>query len=431
MSAFKRKPGRASLRGALVAGATAGALLLAGLGAGTASAAPGCPEKGLTIEGQGSSLQKTAQGIWTSGYNGICTTGPVAKYTATSSGSALKEWNYDLVRGSINTKIQFLGTDDAPTAGQITNIKSTAGGATTEIIPVTQAAIAIVVNPPAECTLTQIKRAELEKVFRGETTTWSGITTASGAGCTGNIKRVVRSDSSGTSYQLKHYLFSVSGSNLPCLTTTTWANLQTPANNTVWPVNTGSCSSPTLSPVVKSKASGTGAEGTGSGGGDEVKTVNTTGGSIGYAALADVENNKTGGTHFVEVQNGTSGGSPTYASPLKATKMSNCEKTPYTVPMAAREAGTNTDVDWSGVYPTSTTTINYPICTLTWDVAFKGYSSAGFAAGTGKVVKDYLSYVVNEGATGVTGSYYDALPNTGIDSTDVFAAAKRAAALVE
>src|SRR5262249_4419695 len=146
----------------------------------------------------------------------------------------------------------------------------------------------------------------------------------------------------------------------------------------------------------------------GSGGGDEVRTVGATGGSIGYAALSDARS--------VYASLGGGAASPTWpnlkwipirnttlltnvdpsTNNLSATKTnSGCATTSgtYTPPSGSGATG-----NWSGVYVSSSTN-QYPICTLTWDLAVTDYTPAWGATGTDydQSVRDYLGYVTSSG----------------------------------
>ena len=121
---------------------------------------------------------------------------PTVTYNSTGSGGGLKEWNHDGKLGHINTAIQFVGTDDAPTAAQIENMTKVTAGASLVVVPVAQTSISVIANPPAECSVSKIKNVDLEKVWRGVYLTWSQVSTASGAGCSAPIVRVPRKDGS-------------------------------------------------------------------------------------------------------------------------------------------------------------------------------------------------------------------------------------------
>ncbi|HEY4780055.1 MAG TPA: substrate-binding domain-containing protein [Solirubrobacterales bacterium] len=427
----RSKSARAGIRAALLAGAAVAAV---GLSAGSASAAPLC--NGTNIIGQGSSLQKIAQqNVWAPAFSSeVCNSGshPTVTYESTGSGAGLKEWNSDGKRGSLNHERQFIGTDDAPTAEQITNITSVAGGASLAVIPVAQTSISIDANPPTGCTVEVITNADLQRVFRGSYLQWSQIATAEGgSACEAPITRVVRKDGSGTSYQLKNYLYKISTTKMNCTVgntegKATWQelepiiNAETGAPNTTWPE---SCKAQVLSPVVRPA---------GTGGGEEVKMVNATAGSIGYAALPDAKSNSA--VDILSVQN--NGQKPlleaTFASPALGTE-ANCLETLYVVPVQGRnvEGSTGLNVDWSQVFGASPSTggERYPLCTLTYDLAFHGYKAAGFPTPTKEetTVHDYLrEYIALGGQAQLasSGTFYAPLPSTGGGIINVLSAAK-------
>src|SRR5262249_35918786 len=131
-------------------------------------------------------------------------------------------------------------------------------------------------------------------VMQGRIKVWSKVETASGAGCVeAPITRVVRKEGSGTTFGLKDYLLHINEGTLPCTPSAgqTWRSLEEigaaagEAPNTVWPENSSASGClGQVSAVVRAE-----------GGGGVVRTVNVTNGSIGYAALPDVEKNKGNG----------------------------------------------------------------------------------------------------------------------------------------
>jgi ABC-type phosphate transport system substrate-binding protein len=428
----RNKSAKFGIRAALLAGV---AVLAVAFSGGTASASLGCT--GGNIIGQGSSLQKIAQqNVWIPTFqNEICNSGtfPKVTYESTGSGAGLKQWNSDGARGSINLERAFIGTDDAPTTTQIANMTSVAGGAALAVIPVAQTSIAIVANPPAGCTVEDITNQNLEQVFRGNYLKWSQIATAEGgAACEQPITRVVRKDGSGTTFQFKNYLFKLNKNALNCTTgategKATWqelepiTNSETGAPNTVWAEK---CTGHNLSPVVKPGANG---------GGEVVLKVNATAGSIGYAALPDAKAN--GAADILAVQN--NGFKPlleaTFASPALGGE-ANCLETTYTVPLEGRnEAGrTGLNVDWSEVFGAipSTGGTRYPLCTLTYALAWHGYKAVGYPFKTKVTAYDYLrEYIVFKGqeTLAASGTFYAPLPATGSAVKNVLNAAKFAA----
>jgi ABC-type phosphate transport system substrate-binding protein len=437
MSAFKQKLARLGATAGVLAATTAAIMAVGGVGASSAFATIGTQCSGEGIHGEGSSLQREAQNIWTTaGFNtstdaSACsgTQGskakPAATYTVTSSGTALKEWGVG--SGSLGTAgvgDNFIGSDDAPSGtsstGQIHEMitalraHGTTNSTNLVVIPVTQTAIAIPVNLPATCTLTQITNANLQAAFAGTAKTWGAIG-GEGAGCTAAIKRVVRKDGSGTTYQFKHYL-SKSNTGKLCtkeLGEVTWAELQNESEvevggkkftpNLIWP----NCSGTTEIVLPES-----------TGGGSLMSKVSATDGSIGYAALPDAEGaNKGAEVSILKVQNGEESGKPTYAAPNTGSSLANCASVKYNLPAGVStwaEAGTTANVNWSGVYeePESGGT-KYSICTLTWNVAATD-SSDVWGSAKATTVRNYLTYEITKtgGQANIVGKWYAAMPNS-------------------
>ncbi|MGV1048316.1 MAG: PstS family phosphate ABC transporter substrate-binding protein [Solirubrobacterales bacterium] len=421
----RKKRERSRARVALLAGGVVAALGFGALNAGAAAAAPACT--GNSITGQGASLQKIAQqNVWGPNFgNNICNKGSLPKiaYNSTGSGAGLKEWNYDGTKGSINTGLAWISTDDAPTAAQIANIKSTGGGAQLAVIPITQTAIAIVANPPAGCTVEEITNTDLTAVFEGRFLTWNQLDTAEGT-CTSPITRVVRKDGSGTTFQYKNYLFQTNKKALACTGAEkqTWQQLEpitnsvTGAPNTTWPET---CAEKTLSAVVRPA---------GTGGGEVVKTVNTTAGSIGYAALPDAMANKTTAVVLQLQNNGLgSAAEASFASPASGST-ANCGTMTYKTPA---NVNTGLDIDWSAVFGAKPAIGEggYPLCTLTYALAFHGYGLAGFAQKDEITVRDYLTEYVTQaaGQSDINSNFYSALPSTPDVRTNILGAAQKAA----
>jgi ABC-type phosphate transport system substrate-binding protein len=419
----RKSSGRAGARAALVSGAALAALGLSALGAGSASAAVNC--NGSNITGAGSSLQKIAQTeIWKTGFEGtICNSGthPTISYESIGSGSGLKKWNSDNGSKAIDTTVSFIGTDDAPNTTQLSNIESVAGGAKVAVIPVAQTAIAFVANPPAGCTVEAITNGDLAAVMEGRFALWSKLETAEGT-CNSPITRVVRKDASGTTFQTKNYLFQLYKKGLFCTTgategKSTWADLEpveTP--NLSWPET---CGEKVLSTVVRPPSTG---------GGEEVKMVNNTAGSIGYAALPDAQANIKNTTVILALQNNgqKKGGEASFAE-AGAGSTANCNAITYKVP----KISTGLDVDWSAVFGAKPAVggESYPLCTLTYDLAFHGYQAAGFSEGQEITASDYLNGYIAQaaGQAAVNSHFYSALPTSSEDIFDVLGAARRAA----
>lgn len=441
MSAFKQKLARLGATAGVLAASTAALMAVGGVTAGSAMAEPpSCfGSTGTVLNGQGSTLQREAQEKWIVGYEATCPKGSHAsfKYTGTGSGAALKAFGYTN-EAFEPANWAYVGTDEAPTVTQIGNAKTKAGGSKPVIIPVAQTAIAVVANMPTGCALVSGKGltySDLNKLFAGTLKKWSELstvnnkTTCEGAE-TGQITRVVRKDGSGTTYQFKNYLSTLeahggvkagkirtSKEGVTPVTCTAesqvWAAIRQNENkpdsgapNTLWPEN--DCNGAgTLTSVSKQE-----------GGGGVAGFVAATPNTIGYAALPDA---KAKSAKILLLQDGTSGkaAEPTYGSPVaknaagEETKQANCAEHTYTLP-SGTAAGV--EVNWSetfGAVPTIGSPF-YPLCTLTFDLGFEGYVHAGFAAGIGNGVHDYIAnYVLgaNSGQKVLGENYYQALPS--------------------
>ncbi|HEY2056596.1 MAG TPA: substrate-binding domain-containing protein [Solirubrobacterales bacterium] len=412
---------RTGVRAALLAGATVAALGLGGLNAGGAAAAP-C--EGGNIAGAGSSLQRVAmEKVWIPTFQTSVCPGLSVTYNPIGSGAGLKEWNSDGALGKLNTNTHFIGSDDAPNKGQIENITKVAGGASLLTIPVAQTSIAFIANPPAGCTVTEITNRQLERTFRGVLKNWSELDTAEGT-CNSAITRIVRKDSSGTTYQVKNYFARMFGTALPCQGLT-WLEARAINNaagepNINWPET---CEGNVLSAVERS---------TSTGGGALVDKVNATAGSIGYAATPDAESHSA--KVILSVQN--NGQVPTseaeFASPTIGEE-ANCLTTQYEVPLGGRqkagESGLN--IDWSqvfGAHPIAGGEA-YPLCTLTYQLAFRGYKAAGFKFVNEATVRDFIQgyETATLGQEGMETHFYAPLPSATEASKNVRGAAQFAA----
>jgi ABC-type phosphate transport system substrate-binding protein len=423
----RSKSARTGVRAALLTGATVAALGFGGLSAGGAVAAPAC--NGSNIVGAGSSLQKVAQEkVWIPGFQGtICPGGPTVTYNPIGSGAGMKEWNSDGVLGKINTATSFIGTDDAPNPAQIANITKVAGGAGLLTIPVAQTSIAIIANPPAGCEVEAITNKQLEQVFRGTLKQWSELDTSEGT-CTSPITRIVRKDGSGTTYQVKNYLAKMFGGTLPCLGLT-WLEARAINNaagepNINWPK---SCEGTVLSNVETS---------TSTGGGALVEKVNATTGSIGYAATPDAK--AKGAKVILSVQNNgqVAAAEAEFASPIIGEE-ANCLTTQYTVPVGARQKTGEVaiNVDWSqvfGAHPSAGGEA-YPLCTLTYQLAFRGYKNAGFKFVNEVTVRDYLKEyeTAAAGQEAIESNFYAPLPTAAESSKNVLGSAQFSAGKIK
>jgi ABC-type phosphate transport system substrate-binding protein len=409
---------RRSLR--LLATGVAGALALSGaVGAGSAMAEkPTEPCKGLNIKGQGSSLQKIAQqNLWIPAFTTKCSGSGGAKveeYNPSGSGAGRTVFGAEKPgnkpsggKGESPNESgdTFIGTDEPLTPQQMERIDEAAGApeesgkfkGQTLVIPVAQAAVAMIVNPPAECTITEITNANLLAVWNGTKTKWSEIAT----GCPAkSITRVTRKDVSGTTYVMKTYLEEIAKGTATC-DGKKWSELAKPENNLEWPISTQSgCS--TVGALVHAKNQGGGGEA------EEVlkeEQISSKEGAIGYANLGDAraKYNKQSGNHYhwLKVENeseekpkffypGTSENEPT-----ETKGEANCKETDYT----NKPTKAGADDNWSEVNGAHIKgNVHYPICTLTYDVALKSYETAKYtnASKVGQTTFDYMTYVAAE-----------------------------------
>jgi len=401
-----------------VLGALLGALAAALTSPGVASASLGEQCSGENITGQGATLTKIAQlNIWDPDFNtstnaAACsgTQGskgkPTISYSSTGSAVGLESWGVNGHAASFGPTNAFVDTEIAPSSTLKSEIEAHGAATTLLTIPVLQAALAIPVHLPANCTATStavpgrlvFNNVTLEEIFRGTITKWSQITddgdALSGSGCepATTIKRVVREDGAGSTTILKHYLFlinkkAVDGSQ-------TWQQLAEGVVNTKWPEE---------GTVVRAK-----------GNSGLVTKVAEEASSIGYADLADTRANgdfsppKGGantGLFWPEIQkNGLSTKSPKYSDPssngdAEAKANANCEKETYTNGKT-KFPPPSVESTWNEV-TTKTTETNYPICGFAFGLAFNSYSKySGTTAAEATSVNNLLTFELNAAAGG-------------------------------
>jgi ABC-type phosphate transport system substrate-binding protein len=427
MSAFKQSMRKLGVRAGLLAGTSAAVLAIAGIGAGSAMAAPTCPTG--TIAGEGSSLQKIAQlEVWNPDYNSICSGKTSVSYKSSSSGAGLEAFRYNGA-GSINTGLEFIGSDDGPNTTQIANAEA-ASGTPAVIVPVTQTAIAVVIHPPSGCEFnpgTGITYNELNEVFGGEgIVNWDEFENINSlSACNQAITRVVRAEGSGTTVQFKNYLGTLEEEQgtpgVPCIIdgTTKWKGLREVGSGNKPNIDWPSCTAG-ATPIV-----------TAAGGGAVAETVANAAnvGYIGYAALPDA---KSKGAAVANLQNGNLFGA-TFAEPGEAG-VANCGNARYTVAAGSETVGTSRD--WSQVFGAQPEIegFEYPLCTLTYDAGWNQYSKiTGYTEAQANAAKDYLGNYVTAGGQSdlaAAGKWYAPLPTGGGvgSGSDVRKSAETAAA---
>jgi ABC-type phosphate transport system substrate-binding protein len=433
LEAIDSRSGGALWRGVLLAGAMA---LLAVLGAlnATGAAALGEQCSGGKAKGMGSFLQTRAQQQWSFGELGFNASSsslacsgsqgsggtPQVSHVPLSSPAALRHWGAE--DGTLHTAgfgflANFVSTDIAPSGpvgeeGSMLAKMKAALGSDVVVVPVTQTAIAIAAHPPQlpahpACVVSRINNAQLEKVFSGQIKNWRQLSAASdpslGGDCDQAITRIVRGDSSGTTYQFKHYLGSINSAPLACTGAAkrTWAQLQAPfggetSPNQEWP-RTSACQ--------EGEGPLTTVSGPFSEGGGQLGYVAETPGTITYGSLPEAQQRAPG--QIVDVHNGVK-----FADPENGEGGAACGAAKYTRP-AGWEGGVN--LDWSQVYGSdpnigAVAKNAYPICTLTYDVA----ATNRFSAKVATTVHDYLAFTVAKegGQAAVRQIGYHDLPNS-------------------
>lgn len=381
---------------------------------------------GSSVESQGASTQKLAQQeVWGPGFNSstdkyACngtqgTKGkPTVKYTSTGSGAGLESWGVNKHVADYSKANAFFGTDEPVNASQKAEIEAnetTIVPKTVATIPVLQVAVSVLVDLPTGCTASSktnkgrlvFNNSTLEEIFRGQITKWSQIkakgdgadtiTCATKEAEESTIGIVVRKDQSGTSHIFKKYLGLINKGSFETEkgTEKTWDDLSEGVESTNWPK---------VANVKKPAANG---------GGEVVKLVGETPGTIGYASLADARANKTtpfvpptGGpntTHFwAPIQNKE--GTIKYADPasnkdVETLGNANCAKTEYTNGEGTPFPPASVRDPWNEV-TTKVVEPKYTICGLTFDTALVGYSDfSGTESGEAITVENYLRYVTD------------------------------------
>jgi hypothetical protein len=444
-----------------------------------------------------------------------------------------KEWEKP---GYRDGTVRFGAADFAPTPEEEKNIDDgptgagTAGSGELHVIPVAGAAITTVVHFPNGCALqnpeqvggngdtstggindpgakgstgdlysnqtlrVHISDQKLEEVWQGHITTWGQIVpeadflssavtpgvSKTQAECAAQpVIRIVREDTSGTTYNFKHFLAlipyfgSKGGSAL-----WTAASSEVGTKNTAWPL--GSATETGIPPSVGNEASGHKNECTigesphqicrsleGSGG-SLSNAVIATSGSIGYLDLATArekgyymtpnatgepgksgfEESKNHRTYWIplepvlppaaESETGTLDAGVFVEPTVEAkshfngadeTKGANCAGADYRgIPTTPSDP---TLGDWSKAIATGATaeafskapTTAYPVCAITYDLAFDDdatvYGNTPTEEAKARTVKDYLTSVVSTaGQFDLPEFDYAALPNTIVEAAE-------------
>jgi ABC-type phosphate transport system substrate-binding protein len=432
---------RRSLAACALSVATAAALAAPGVASAKKVVPATCG--GSNIIAAGSTLQKTAvKSVWgpafdTSKNTSACggTQKPTITYESIGSGEGLEKFGYNGHAFEAGT-VAIVATDEPVNQEQKAEIEghqTKSAPESVESIPVLQAAVAILVNLPANCTAEStaypapkgrlvFNNVTLEKIYKGEINNWSELTEDGdklvGASCvaTTPFTRLVRLDESGTTHILKKYLNLIDDTPLKTsLGDLTWNEMSEGTNNNeAWPE---------AAHVKAAKATG---------GGALVTEVANTPSSIGYASLADSRANggfsKTGvggggtGKFWAPIQNnGVVDGkrAQTFSDPatngdVEETANSNCALTKYTNGKGTKFPPTSVTDTWNEV-TTNTKEKNYPICGITYDTVFTSYSAyPGTNAAEVETASQFLKFELNTNPEGgqqlILGTDYEPLP---------------------
>ncbi len=407
--------------------------------------------------------------------------------------------------GQRDPNVSYAATDEPPTPTAMQGMRNgqpgTADDAIIHVIPVATGASAFIVHAPEGCILGTVQSASLtsgtngtaggadtgdsaanhtqrirlssamlEAAFAGDSSadTWgeiapgisgtaTGITggdqTNNGVACANvPVRRIVRHDTSGTTFNWKAYLNLINPNRH-------WLTTYSTPDNRVWPPAGGSGAG--VTPVQGVGAACTGGAGAvcanlANGGGQEAAGVNATDGSIGYVDLATARG--AGFDMTPHVQPGDPAQDYTFWSPLQnkpgaptdgfveptfaaaaghattgVTKGANCSTAVASpVPTPANSPnGDPTQGDWSGT--TMAGGSGYPACILTyvlaWDDNAPVYGTSAAEQAKARTVKDYLQkVVVGVGQGALLPADYSPLPNS--DSSKLLTYAQDAVAAI-
>jgi ABC-type phosphate transport system substrate-binding protein len=405
-------------------GACAAAAALVAVSAAPASAADFSllPCEGGDIQGSGATFQTNAQNAWSASFGLSC--GPLVTYNSTGSGTGRSRFlnrNFDLAA--------FAGTDEAPgdAAGAqprdlVTGIQAGPNGnddGVLETIPVTASSIAVIVNLPDSCSVetpvsgsdprAALEKDDVEDIYSGDIDNWGQVPAINDA-CNVAINRVVRSDSSGTTFEFKKWLETVDDVDGDA-TNIDWEGLA----NTSWPdttVNAGA-DMPGGQPLANKVAN------------DDA--------SIGYVVLGDGRDagfqRATTGTddeYWLPLRSGAPDSTtnpfvdPSESGVTSSTKGANCDQATYVqnngdpVPTT-----TQSEPDWSRVVGFNSTN-GYSICALTYMLAWRDAADVDedpappvvITEAGQRTVRDYLEQIVSDsGQSDALGEDYSVLPS--------------------
>lgn len=487
-----RAPRRTLLAGVAVAALGIGAL---GAGDANAAFTIGECQGSGSVTGQGASFQADLHRSFATTFAGSligCGGSPAApRFTPNGSGSGLmsagaggtstallcvtaRSCTAPLAAGARDLTASFQATDDPPTRQQYADMQAgdpatAADDAKLHVVPVATGAAVLIMRLPQGCsiksdgapTLTgsdvgdefrngtqrpKLSSQTVEAAFAGAAgaRTWGQLVpTISGTLASAQyadvatdcaqapVRRIVRTDNSGTTYSWKAYLNLINGSR-------GWTDRYAGNPNTTWPVDgTGSTRPATIDPASRQICAFSASNvcsNTGTGGGALADAVNLVEGSIGYVDLATARgrgfwNSSTSAsqdqTIWIPLEVDPSRATGRYAEPTlepsahnsaNVNKGASCgDVTVQNAPDPARSPnGDATLGDWSAAYAAGGTA-GYPACVLTygllWDDNAVVYGTGGDQQERARTVKDYFTRIVSAaGQATLLGADYSPVP---------------------
>ncbi len=306
-----------------------------------------------TLNGEGSTAQTNAMTSWINDYTKACTSAKI-NYNPTGSGQGVSNFNGGLV--------DFAGSDSAldPTKGEVAAAQKRCGSAPLDLpMVVGPIAIAYKLDGVDKLVLTP---ELIGKIFTGKITKWNDpAIAAKNSGATlpsSTINVIYRSDASGTTQNFEKFLSTTD-----------------PADFTAAPAKDNAAT--VFKGQGKAKSQGVAA------------AIAATEGSIGYDEYSFAV---SGSLQTASIDNG--------AGPVDVSKDSASAAAG-----AATVVGTGDDLTLKIDYKT-TAAGAYPLILVTYEIACTKYSKAA----TGTFVKNFLTFTVNGGQTGLAALGYAPLP---------------------
>ena len=351
---------------------------------------------GEDVLGRGASFARDAHAAWKQQFQlGYCSAVgefPVVSYDAAGSGAGRRAMgehgtgNVDGANSRLADGPRFGMTDEPPSPTSIAQMNQGTPAPGDEgqvhVVPAAVGAVGIVVNFPNDCDRTllddasetapaatnftnrvRFTKSELEAVFAGDpgADTWSEVFSELGgdADCAVPIRRVVRFDSSGTTFTVKDFFNRINPAR-------DWDTL----GNTAWP-NSGGAGAPL--------------NGGANGNGPLVTKLLATDSSIGYSDISTarvgglaiepttIAANRDDDVFWTQVENGSN----VYREPTEdpsgfttvGTKGADCDETVFT------DVPASTLGDWAPVSGVNSAQ-GYGICTLTYGLVFDDHATA-------------------------------------------------------